>query len=106
MPVYLIADIEVTDAEAFARYQREVPATIAAHGGVYRVRGGAPRPLEGGWQPALCVVVEFPDRARFDAWWDSAPVQVLRRLRGSATRSRMILVEGVEAAGPAGRQGG
>ena len=45
MAAYLIADIEITDPEAFERYRTQVPATIAAHGGRYLVRGGAILPI-------------------------------------------------------------
>ena len=41
MAAYVIADIKVTDSAGFAEYQQKVPATIAAYGGRYLVRGGA-----------------------------------------------------------------
>ena len=47
MAAYLIADIEVIDIAGFAEYQQKVPATIAAYGGRYLVRGGATEVLEG-----------------------------------------------------------
>ncbi len=40
MAAYVIADIEITDAAAYERYRREVPAIIAAYGGRYLARGG------------------------------------------------------------------
>lgn len=95
MSVYVIADIEVTDPEAFERYRQAVPATITAHGGRYLARGGALTVLEGDWSPRRCVVLEFPDRARFQAWWDSPEYVPLRELRVRSTRSRLVLVEGL-----------
>ena len=41
MAGYVIADVEVTDAELFEKYRKLVPATIEAYGGKYIVRGGA-----------------------------------------------------------------
>ena len=39
MSAYLIAEVEVTDPAVFEQYRAGVPATIAAYGGKYLVRG-------------------------------------------------------------------
>ena len=49
MAALLIADIEVTDVEAYAEYQRQVPAYVAADDGRFVVRGGRAQTLEGSW---------------------------------------------------------
>lgn len=95
MAVYLIADIEVLDPAAFEAYRQQVPATIAAHGGRYLARGGDTEVLEGGWSPKRCVILEFPDRERFRAWWDSPEYLPLRRLRERSTRSQLVLTQGL-----------
>lgn len=41
MAAYVIAIIDITDAEAYKEYARQVPATIAKYGGRYLMRGGA-----------------------------------------------------------------
>ena len=38
---YIIAEVEVLDPVMFEQYRAAVPATIAAYGGRYVVRGGA-----------------------------------------------------------------
>ena len=40
MSGYVIAIIDVTNAEDYKEYARQVPATIAKYGGRYLVRGG------------------------------------------------------------------
>lgn len=40
MAGYVIAIIDVTNAEDYQEYARQVPATIAKYGGRYLVRGG------------------------------------------------------------------
>ena len=35
MAAYLIANVDVKDAAAFEEYRKQVPATIAKHGGPY-----------------------------------------------------------------------
>jgi len=96
MPVYLIADVEVTDAAAFAEYREQVSATIAAYGGRYLARGGALEVLEGSWTPNRCAIIEFPDRERFQAWWSSTEYAPLRALRQRATRSNLVITQGLE----------
>jgi uncharacterized protein (DUF1330 family) len=74
MAAYLIADIEVTDAQAYEEYRRRVPAIIAAHGGRYLVRGGAAETLEGTWRPNRTIVLEFPSIDALRAFWGVARV--------------------------------
>ena len=41
------------------------------------------------------VILEFPSRAQFTAWWDSAEYQTLRAIRERTTRSNLIVTEGL-----------
>jgi uncharacterized protein (DUF1330 family) len=95
MAVYVIADIEVVDSEGFEEYRRQVPATIAAHGGRYLARGGATEILEGAWSPKRCVILEFPNMDRFKAWWSSPEYLPLRALRERTSKSNLIVTQGV-----------
>ena len=49
MAGYVIAIIDVTNAEDYQEYARQVPATIAKYGGRYLVRGGKMELREGEW---------------------------------------------------------
>jgi uncharacterized protein (DUF1330 family) len=95
MAVYLIANVEVFDAQGYDEYRRGVPATIAAHGGRYLARGGATQVLEGSWSPSRCVIVEFPDMERFRAWWSSPEYAVLRAIRERTAKSELVVTEGI-----------
>ena len=95
MAAYLVADIEVTDSAGFAEYQQKVPATIAAHGGRYLVRGGAAETLEGAWAPKRCVVLEFPTMAQLKTWYASPEYRPLITIRERTTKSNLVIVEGV-----------
>ena len=95
MATYVIADIEILDGAGFEEYRRQVPGTIARYGGRYLARGGELRVLEGEWTPRRCVILEFPTRAQFDAWWSSAEYQPLRSIRERTTRSNLVVVEGI-----------
>ena len=94
MPVYLIADIEVTDPVGYEEYKRRVPAVIAAHGGRYLVRGGASEVLEGTWRPRRSAIIEFADLASMKAFWESAEYRPLRAIRERCSRSNVVVIEG------------
>ena len=96
MAAYLIADIEVTDTQAYEEYRRGVPAIIAAHGGRYLVRGGTAETLEGTWHPGRAIVLEFPSMDALRAFWASPEYRPLRAVRERAARSNLVAVEGVQ----------
>ena len=98
MKGFVIAEITVTDPAAFERYRQAVPATIAAHGGRYLVRGGRAETLEGAGTPGRLVIVEFESAARARQWVESPEYREVTRLRENAAEVRMLLVEGVPAA--------
>ena len=45
MSVYLIADSEIHDPEAYEKYKESAPKYVARHGGEYCCRGGTKRKL-------------------------------------------------------------
>lgn len=95
MAAYLIADIDVHEPERYKAYVESVPALIARHGGIYRVRGGEVTALEGAWSPARLIVLEFPDRAAALAFYEDPQYAPFKTLRQSITSSRLVLVEGL-----------
>jgi len=95
MSAYVIVEVNITDAPLFQEYAKGAPATIAAYGGRYLVRGGAVDAKEGGWAPKRVVVLEFPSMAQARKWYDSAEYKPLLEMRLRAASSNLILVEGV-----------
>ena len=91
---YLIANIKVTDPEAFERYRAAVPPVIARHGGRYLVRGGPLERLENADGFNRVVVLEFPSLEAARAFYHSADYAPLLKLRGDSTESQAVLVEG------------
>ena len=94
MSAYVIVQIDITDPATYARYRVLAPPSIALYGGRYLVRGGASRVLEGSWQPSRLVVLEFPDRERAQAWWDSPEYAAAKALRQQSATTEMLLIEG------------
>jgi uncharacterized protein (DUF1330 family) len=95
MPAYLIANVDVKDAATFEEYRKQVPATIAKHGGKYLVRGGRVERLEGSWNPARLVVLEFPSLEQARRWYDSDDYRGPKALRMKCTLTDAIFVDGV-----------
>lgn len=94
MAGYIIVDVKVTDPEAYERYKASVPATLAAYGGKFIVRGGRAETLEGDWESNRIVVVEFESVEKAKAWWSSQDYAAPKQLRQSASVTKMIVVEG------------
>ena len=94
MAAFLIADVEVHDAEVYAEYRRQVLPLVEKHGGRFIVRGGRHRVLEGAWRPQRVVIIEFPDMAALETWYRSAEYTKLIALRQGVSRGSLIAVEG------------
>jgi len=94
MAGYVIADVEVLDPAGYEEYRRGVPATIAAYGGRYLVRGGATEVAEGEWIPKRVVILEFESAARAKAWLESPEYRPLRQIRQRCAKSKVVVVEG------------
>ena len=100
MAGYVIAIVEITNAEGYRRYSEQVPATIAKYGGRYLVRGGKTEVREGEWPGPRTVIIEFPSLARALEWYESPEYKPLRPIRQANSRARIAFFEGV--ANPAG----
>lgn len=94
MAAYIIAEVETTDEALMAEYRKHTPGLVAKVGGKFVVRGGKTRSLEGGWTPARIIVLEFPDYATAERFYDSDEYKPVKEMRVKAGKSRVILVDG------------
>ena len=92
---YIIARVDVTDPETYARYTAETPRVVAEHGGRFLVRAGRCEALEG---PARSrnVILEFPSFAAARAFYDSAAYRAILPHALAGSEREMLLVEGVD----------
>jgi uncharacterized protein (DUF1330 family) len=95
MAAYVIANVNVNDPALFEQYRKQVPDTLARHGGRYLVRGGQHQTLEGGWTPARLVVLEFPSLEQAQRWYDSEDYREPKALRMKCALTDVVLVDGV-----------
>jgi uncharacterized protein (DUF1330 family) len=95
MAAYIFAEVEITDPVAYETYRAQVPAIIAKYGGRYLVRGGHARLREGTAPPQRLVILEFPDMAKLEAFYNSPEYAPLLAIRSRASNSRLMSIEGV-----------
>ena len=94
MAAYIVVEIEITDPDLYEKYKSLAPASIAAYGGRYIVRGGAVKCFEGDWSPKRLVILEFESAEQAEKWWNSSEYHQAKRMRQAAARTRMVLVQG------------
>jgi uncharacterized protein (DUF1330 family) len=95
MPSYAVAHMrQVTMGPAVAEYLQRIDATLAPFGGRFIVHGGEVKVVEGNW-PGHLIVIEFPDRGRASAWYNSGAYQDIVALRTDNSDSDVIMVDGV-----------
>jgi uncharacterized protein (DUF1330 family) len=93
---YVVVEMKISDPERYKEYMAAAPATIAAAGGEYLVRGGKSEPLEGDWIPPRVAILKFPSYEQAKAWYEGEAYRQARAKRAGATEFfNMVLVEGV-----------
>ena len=94
MAAYMIVEVETTDEALMGEYRKLTPGLVAKFGGKFIVRGGKTRTLEGGWTPPRIVVLEFPDYAAAERFYDSPEYKPALAMRLKAGQNRAIIVDG------------
>jgi uncharacterized protein (DUF1330 family) len=92
---YLVAEVQVTDAEAYKPYIPSAARIVAKHGGQYLARGGKSESLEGMEPAGRVAIVQFPSMAILKQFYDSPEYREVAPIRQKASRSRFFAVEGV-----------
>lgn len=96
MAAYVLGNVDVHDLEAYREYTNQVPATLAPFQGRFVIRAGANETIEGEWNPARIVLIEFPSMELARAWYASPAYQAILPIRHRHSRARfMSLIEGV-----------
>ena len=95
MAAYLIVQVEITDPDTFEEYKKQVPATLAAYGGEYIVRGGEIDVLEGEWPIPRLVIIRFESMEQARKWYRSPEYEGPHKLREASARANIVLVDGV-----------
>lgn len=95
MSAYLIADVEVTEPEAYRAYAEAFDAILALFDGRILVVGGKPEAIEGEWIPHRLVILEFPSADHAKRWHSSPEYAEIAPIRQkNAITHYLTLVEG------------
>lgn len=92
---YVIAEVDVTDPQAYEQYKVLSTQAISEAGGEVLVRGGPVHPVEGGWTPARIVVIAFSSLEHARRFYDGERYRQARQARAQAANMRLIIAEGV-----------
>ncbi len=95
MPAYAIFMNDIHDPGGYAAYLAAAGPTLAPHQGKLLVFADETRVLEGQLGHRRCIVIEFPDRARAEAWYASAAYQAAIPLRQAASRGWGFIADGM-----------
>ena len=96
MPSFVVGDIEITDPVAYETHVPRALATIARFGGRVIAGGGKIHLLEGDPFPKRIFIIEFPNADAALGWYRSDEYQAALKVRMSASRGRVFLIEGAE----------
>ena len=94
MPVYVIAQGRTLNRAMHDDYVAKALPTLPKHGGKILAFSEAPDAIEGSVPSPRVVLLEFPSREAFRAWYDSPEYQAVLPLRLESAPGTMILVEG------------
>jgi uncharacterized protein (DUF1330 family) len=96
MSTYLINHLRIPGGvpnEEGLSYLDQVEATAQPYGGTWLAQGDA-TVVEGAW-PGSVVLMEFPDRAAAENWYNSPEYQAILPMRANNAISDIILVDSV-----------
>jgi uncharacterized protein (DUF1330 family) len=89
---YVVGQIRIKDAAAWADYRSQVPATLQPWGAEVLLRGRQAVVLAGDPRHTDLVVIRFPDQAAAEAWHASAAYQALVPLRQRAADVDLVVL--------------
>jgi len=94
-PGYVIAEVEVNDTAAFAKYAAAVPGTLAPFNAKYLIRAGKIHAVEGDAPKQRFIVIAFDSVEKAQAWEDSPAYEAIKPIRHASAHSRVFIAEGV-----------
>jgi uncharacterized protein (DUF1330 family) len=99
MSVFVVAHIDVHDAEEYQRYLDGFAPILLDHGGEMLAVDPAFEQIEGEWDYPRLVIMRFESAQAAKRWHGSPAFRKLAEHRWRAARSRLALVRGVDEPG-------
>ena len=94
MSVYMVAKIDLTDRETYAKYEAGFGTIFAQYNGEMLAVDDAPEVIEGEWPHWRTVLIKFPTREEAMAWYQSDDYQALAQHRFAASDADIVLIKG------------
>ena len=95
MPVYVVAQITITDRTRYDAYQAGFPEVFAKYRGELLAVDESPRVVEGEWPCTRTVLIRFPDEDEVTRWYTSPEYQAIAQHRFAASQTNAVLVTGI-----------
>lgn len=96
MTAYVLAFMDVKDDEKYDRdYVAYVGPLVAKHGGkpIALTKGADVR--EGNWPKGRNILLEFPDRAAAEAWYEDSDYAPYIKLRNELADGCLAIIDGL-----------
>lgn len=94
MSIYFIAQIQIENEALYREYLDAADEIFKKFKGEYLAVDDSPMCLEGFWDKARIVLIRFPGKADFKAWYCSEEYQQILKHRLKAARCDSIIIEG------------
>jgi uncharacterized protein (DUF1330 family) len=94
MSCYFIAQIDIEDADEYARYLDRYDQVFNRYAGRVLAVDDDVTVLEGEWPYGRSVVIEFPSEKDLLAWYQSPEYQAIATHRRSASIANIVSVKG------------
>ena len=97
MSAYLMVNIEkVKDQDRLKEYGEKVADHTEKYGGKLIAASPEPTVLEGSLNSIRTLIIEFPDLASLNGWYEADEYQPLKEIRLSAIEATLSNVDGVD----------
>ncbi len=94
MACYTVVTLDVTDPSWMGGYLPAVTAIVNEHGGRYLCRTPRIDLVEGDKAPQVAVVIEWPEKANAEAFYNDPRYSEHKAARLAGTDGTMLLIEG------------
>lgn len=95
MAVYVVAQISITNADAYNKYQAKFMNVFTQFNGKLLAADANPQIIEGNWNREKVILMQFPDENSFQEWANSPEYQEISKERKSGSEGVVLLVKGI-----------
>ncbi len=93
MPAYVVSMMHIKDAATYKKYTDRTPPIVEKYGGKFLTRGEEVSTVEGTPYEGRMVLLEFPDKASIDAWFNDPEYQEAMKFRHASSEMHMLLIQ-------------